>query len=30
MDNTLVPLKVAISKYQSDTEQMIIMDQKLF
>ena len=30
MDNTLVPLKVAILKYQSDTEQMIIQDQKQF
>ena len=30
MDNTLVPLKVAILKYQSDTEQMIIKDQKQF
>ena len=30
MDNTLVPLKVAILKYQYDTEQMIIKDQKQF
>ena len=30
MDNTLVPLKVAIVKYQYDTEQMIIKDQKQF
>ena len=30
MDNTLVPLREAISKYQYDTEQMIIQDQKQF
>ena len=28
MDNTLVPLKVAILRYQYDTEQRIIKDQK--
>jgi hypothetical protein len=30
MDNTFIPLKVAILKYQYDTEQMIIKDQKQF
>ena len=30
MDNTVIPLKVAILKYQYDTEQMIIKDQKQF
>ena len=30
MDNTIVLLKVAILKYQYDTEQMIIQDQKQF
>ena len=30
MDNTFIPLQVAILKYQSDTEQMIIEDQKQF
>ena len=30
MDNTLVPLKVAVLKYQSDTEQMVIKCQKQF
>ena len=30
MDNTFIPLKVAIFKCQYDTEQMIIKDQKQF
>ena len=30
MDNTQVPLNVAILKYQYDTEQMIMKDQKQF
>ena len=30
MDNTLVPLKVAILKYQYDTEQMILKNPKQF
>ena len=30
MDNTLVPLEVAILRYQSDTEQVIIKNHKQF
>ena len=30
MDNTFIPLKVAILKYQSDTQQVIIKNQEHF